>query len=250
MQNSILFLGTSHGDPTLTRFCSSALYRFNDTAILVDAGEPVTALLVRSGFKSSMLDALLLTHMHTDHIGGLPALVTNITKYPTENHTTDFYFPDKQIIEPCKNFLDAVLAFERPDIIHLHAIEADKKIEVGNVTVTPLANDHMKRKNAPSFGFLFETENIRIIHTGDLSADFHDFPQIRETVDICVCEATHIHTGLDKFINDIKELPIKKLVFNHIGPLWTDGKEYLLEDAVKKLPFPVIVAHDGSKILF
>ena len=53
MQNSILFLGTSHGDPTLTRFCSSALYRFNDTAILVDAGEPVTALLVRSGFKSS-----------------------------------------------------------------------------------------------------------------------------------------------------------------------------------------------------
>ena len=204
MNNSILFLGTSHGDPTLTRFCSSTLYRFENVSILVDTGEPVTALLVRHEIKSSMLNAVLLSHMHTDHIGGLPALITNITKYPSENRTTDFYFPDTEVIEPCRNFMNAVLAFERPDIVRFNTLESDGKIIIENVKITPLANDHMKRKNAPSYGFLFETENIRIIHTGDLSADFHDFPKIDAPVDICVCEATHIHTGLEKFIDEIK----------------------------------------------
>ena len=250
MQNSILFLGTSHGDPTLTRFCSSALYRFNDTAILIDAGEPVTALLVRSGFKSSMLDALLLTHMHTDHAGGLSALITSITKYPTEGHKTDFYFPDPDALEPCRNWMEYMGAFQRPDIIKFHAAEAQKIININNVKVTPIANDHMQRVNRPSYCYLFETDNCRVLHTGDLAADFHDFPELTTPVDICVCEATHIHNRLDKFIADIKDAPIKKLIFNHIGPLWTDGNEYILENAVKSLPFPVIVAHDGTKVDF
>lgn len=249
MANSILFLGTSHGDPTLTRFCSSALYRFDDISVLVDAGEPVTALLVRNDFKSSMLDAVLLTHMHTDHVGGIAALTTAITKYPTENHTTGFYFPDPEAMEPCRKWMVCLQAFQRPDIIFYRAVEPEKSFDIKGLKVTPIANDHMKKANT-SYCYLFEIGGKRILHTGDLAADFHDFPKITEPVDICVCEATHIHNRLGQFIEDIKDLPIKKLVFNHIGPLWTDGKEYILEEAVKILPFPVVVARDNTKITF
>jgi ribonuclease BN (tRNA processing enzyme) len=92
MSNSILFLGTSHGSPSMTRFCSSTLYRFGETSLLVDAGEPVSALLLRNNFKSSLLDAVLLTHLHVDHDGGLASLIYAMTVHPVENHRPKLYF--------------------------------------------------------------------------------------------------------------------------------------------------------------
>ena len=62
MKNTALFLGTSHGDPSLTRFCSSTLYSLGGTKILLDAGEPVSALLIRNGVRPADLDAVFLTH--------------------------------------------------------------------------------------------------------------------------------------------------------------------------------------------
>jgi hypothetical protein len=52
----------------------------------------------------------------------------------------------------------------------------------------------------------------------------------------------------EAFLERIAKYPIKQFVFHHIGPLWTDGKEKILEDAVSALPFPVLVARDGSKL--
>ena len=70
----ITTLGTSHGDHTYCRFNSSTLVDVGGELYLIDAGEPVTALLVRAGISPERLRAVLITHMHSDHVNGLPKM--------------------------------------------------------------------------------------------------------------------------------------------------------------------------------
>lgn len=250
MKNSVVFLGTSHGDPSLTRFCSSTLYRFGDCAVLIDAGEPVSALLIRQGFRSCELDGVFLSHIHSDHVSGLGGLVTNITKYPDENRSTDIYFADPAAIEPCSSWMNAMRCNTRPASVNFLPICPETVWEKKGVRVSCIPTDHMKSVNAPSYAFVLEHNGKKIVHSGDLAADFHDFPRVDGEVDLFVCEATHIGNRLEGFIESIAGLPVKKFVFNHIGPLWTDGNEYILEEAMKKVAFEVIVARDGTEIVF
>lgn len=252
MANSAVFLGTSHGDPTLTRFCSSTLYRFGECAILVDAGEPVTGLLVREGMNPSLLDAVFLTHMHIDHVGGLPALVHYIMEYPTEGRQTELLFAVPEAVTPFRNWMDCTRAYIRPEQVSYTGLNPEFVWNKKGVRISCIPTDHLKSVNVPCYAFLMETENCRVLHSGDLSGDFHDFPEIdpEKPLDLCVCEATHVGYNLEAFLERIAKFPIKQFVFNHIGPLWTDGKEKILEDSVSGLPFPVLVARDGSKLEF
>ena len=247
MQNSIIFLGTSHGDPSLTRFCSSTLYTLNGVKILVDAGEPVSAQLIREGIPPSTLDAVFLTHMHVDHANGLGGLYCQILKYP--DRKVEMFFADQRSIQPFMLWNDAMKNYTlKEQYLEISAVSPDLIWRKNNVQVRPVPTEHMGPDH-PSYAYVIETPQHRILHTGDLAADFHDFPvwEGEAPFDICVCEATHIWNHKERFIEKLKKTPIRKLILNHIGPFWTDGKEDSLQELVSVLPYPVIIAADGMR---
>lgn len=250
MKESIVFLGSSHGDPSLTRFCSSTLYQIGDLKILIDAGEPVSALLIRRGIKPSSLDAVFLTHMHVDHANGLGSLYCQIHKYP--DRKVELFLPDPAAIKP---FLDWNRAMSNHELnekyLTVSAIVPDFSWCRNGIEVRAIPTEHMSAVHAPSYAYAIETPQSRILYTGDLSADFHDFP-VRDTemmYDLCVCEATHIRNHPDLFAETLKKAPIRKLVLNHIGPTWTDGKEGILRELVSCLPYETLIAYDGMEVI-
>jgi len=68
------FLGTSSSVSTLTRNVSSLLVRWGGGAFMVDCGEGTIRQMLRSSCNPSDLDAVFVTHLHCDHIYGLPGL--------------------------------------------------------------------------------------------------------------------------------------------------------------------------------
>jgi ribonuclease Z len=75
----ITFLGTSSATPTRTRSLSAAALRLNQRREwwLFDCGEGTQHQLLRSGLSLSRLSRVFITHLHGDHIYGLPGLLAS-----------------------------------------------------------------------------------------------------------------------------------------------------------------------------
>ena len=77
---NITFLGTSSGVPTLTRNVSSLALKLTQSSEvwLFDCGEGTQHQIMKSNIKSSQIKKIFITHMHGDHIYGLPGLLATL----------------------------------------------------------------------------------------------------------------------------------------------------------------------------
>src|SRR5689334_23163027 len=71
----VTLLGTGGPEPTATRFGPATLIQAGGLSLLFDAGRGVTVRLYQLGISSGKgIDAVFLTHYHSDHVEGLPDL--------------------------------------------------------------------------------------------------------------------------------------------------------------------------------
>lgn len=76
----IYFLGTGAGMPSRERNVTSlvlTMYEERGTFWMFDCGEGTQQQVLRSPLKLSKLEKLFITHLHGDHIYGLPGLLTS-----------------------------------------------------------------------------------------------------------------------------------------------------------------------------
>lgn len=70
----VTLLGTGSPAPVMKRFGPGTLVQVNGQNLLFDAGRGVTQRLFQSKLKLGQVDALFLTHLHSDHVVGIPDL--------------------------------------------------------------------------------------------------------------------------------------------------------------------------------
>jgi ribonuclease Z len=70
----VTLLGTGTPAPRPDRFGPSTLIEAGDQTLLIDAGRGATIRLSQLGVPLGRIDALLLTHYHSDHTVGIPDL--------------------------------------------------------------------------------------------------------------------------------------------------------------------------------
>ena len=75
---SVTILGSSSALPTATRFPTSQVVNLNDRLYLVDCGEGTQIQLRKFGIKTGKINHIFISHLHGDHIFGLPGLISSM----------------------------------------------------------------------------------------------------------------------------------------------------------------------------
>ena len=77
----VVMLGTGTPIPSPERFGPSTLIEAGDQKLLIDAGRGAAIRLHQLRVPLGRLDALLLTHYHSDHTSGIPDVC--VSSWPT-----------------------------------------------------------------------------------------------------------------------------------------------------------------------
>ena len=146
----IIPFGTSSGRPTAARHVSGLGLDLGRSWILVDCGEGTQQQIMRSPLKISRIDAILLTHLHGDHVLGLPGLLGTMGM---EARTAPLV-----LVGPVGmwGWIESMLALPILGLdFQVEVIELDGPAalgSIGGVAVTTLPLRH----RVPSFGYRFE----------------------------------------------------------------------------------------------
>jgi ribonuclease Z len=173
----ITFLGTGNPRPTPTRFGPSILVEAGTERLLVDAGRGCTIRLFEAGSASlvSGITAVLLTHLHSDHVVGLPDLW--LTGWMFGRRSPLEVFGPPGTIELAAG-LERAYAFDvrmRRDVderlpaagVELPSRDIDPGFvfERGGVKVTAFAVDHSPV--VPAYGYRVDYAGRSVVFSGD-----------------------------------------------------------------------------------
>ncbi len=87
----VTLLGTGSPLPSVKRFGPAVLVQVGTKTLLFDAGRGVAQRMVQIGVRLGALDALFLTHLHSDHTVGIPDLwLTGWLPLPVANRKGAF----------------------------------------------------------------------------------------------------------------------------------------------------------------
>jgi len=75
----LLFLGTAAAVPTAGRSLSAVAARHGPATLLMDCGEGAQRRLMQGGLAPVRFDLVALTHLHGDHLFGLPGLCQSMS---------------------------------------------------------------------------------------------------------------------------------------------------------------------------
>jgi ribonuclease BN (tRNA processing enzyme) len=178
-------LGTRGGPiPTVWRAQTSNALIVNGVPYIVDAGDGVTRRLTRARIGFRDIDTIFITHPHSDHTGGLPALLA--VQYDSiRTKPVNVYGPPgtEEIVKGILPFLDVNAEVRMGDgtrtvmaskIFSGHNKQPGLIFQDANIKVTAVENSHF---NFPagnsaygkykSYAYRFDTADRSIVFTGD-----------------------------------------------------------------------------------
>jgi ribonuclease Z len=249
MSIEVTLLGTGSPIPNPDRAGPATLVRAGDATVLVDCGRGVVMRLVAAGVVPVGLTAVLLTHLHSDHITDLNDIVTTHWVMATEPTPLAIYGPPGT-----QAVIDALLAMLGPDqqyrldhhadltqppLVEVTEVEPGDTFTVSDATVTVGATDH--RPVTPTVGFRISHGGESAVLAGDTvpcstldelcaGADLYVQTVIRaDLVQLIPNARVHdildYHSSVEQAAQTAARAGVRTLVLTHYVPPLVPGQE-------------------------
>lgn len=171
----LTLLGTGCPAVHADRYGPAQVVRHGDTKLLVDCGSGVTQRMAQAGISGRDIDAVLLTHLHSDHIVDLFQLVIS-SWHQGRDRPQRVYGPPGTysyvdgLVSLWQREMELRIAHERrPSALALQTevteIKPGEEVAFGKMRVRAVEVDHKPVRHA--FGYIFETGAEKLAISGD-----------------------------------------------------------------------------------
>jgi ribonuclease Z len=173
---ALILLGTGYPRPDPNHAGPSAAIVAGDKWFVVDAGRGATMRIAATELQYAKLQAVFVTHFHSDHTAGLPDLFNTSWQFGRKTRPFELYGPPG-----VSRLAKSMLEFFRDDIhyrrdllekhpaagatIAPHTVREGVVYDDGSVRVTAFNVDH--KPIEPAFGYRFDCGGKSIVVSGD-----------------------------------------------------------------------------------
>lgn len=255
-------------DPKDKRLRASALVKYGNLSILIDAGPDFRYQMLRSGIRH--IDAILLTHNHKDHTGGLDDVRGfNLLEHHPVNIYCEKYVEDtlkgeypyaftEEKYQGAPEFIVHLIDGKRPFVVHSNStsdwLEWEKGVGYKHypprdpmdepMEIVPIQGWHHQEKKLSVLGYRFGN----IAYLTDISnIDECEYAKLQEldavTLGCVKMGPHHAHPSLLQCLRFFERVGAKQSYITHLSHLLPCH-----EELDKILPSNVHPAYDGLTI--
>lgn len=212
----LTFLGTGSAF-TLTNYHSNMLLEVNGHRLLIDSGSDVRFAMRDAGYSASDIQALYVSHLHADHIGGIEWLALSTYFNPALSRPL-LFINEKMSEELWLNSLKGGLGTLQNQIAHLETyfvtspIGRNHGFDFAGIHIQTVQTVHYMDgyEIVPSYGLLIPTPNAGMIFLttdtqftpGHLMAFYQ-----KAAIIFHDCETAKNRSGIHAHYEELKSLP-------------------------------------------
>jgi len=156
----LTILGSNSAIPAYGRFPTSQILNYNEELFLIDCGEGTQMRMTDYKIKRTKIDRIFISHLHGDHVYGLPGVITSLN-HLSRKRALNIFGPVglKKYLETIFEVGEVHLNFE----VIVHELSFDSKTQIWeNSTMRVYAFPVFHR--IQTYGYLFqEKEGYRNI---------------------------------------------------------------------------------------
>lgn len=226
----ITFVGTSDAFGAGGRRQSAIFLRSAAGGVLLDCGATTGSGLNELGIAIDEIDAILVSHFHGDHFGGIPLLL--LAALYEENRKRMIRIAGPPGIEGRVHQLAAAMghSFDGRDwVFPIEFVElpAGVRCEVGPLKVRSFATHH--NPDASPHGLLIDVGDAKLAYSGD-TGWFDGLPRQVAGCDLFICECTYHRNGFDyhlsheQLVKNREQFDCGRLILTHLGEEMVDRR--------------------------
>jgi len=256
------FLGTGTPRPDINKLGPSILVTYKNEEILLDIGRGATVRLAQVGNNFSSINNIYISHMHFDHLIGLPDfwLISNLWQKKT---STNIFGP-KGIQEFCNNIKKAYeedldYRYNKKEVSQINCYDFDNHnfLSESLIKVKSFKNSHGHIEN--SYGLIVTVNGKTIVYSGDTTYSDNVIKSCKQC-DILIHEVIAVssilyknnkklrdvvdtHTNVKQLVKILNSTNPKLTILNH-ALLFGITEEQVIKEIQESYSGDVVFAYD------
>ncbi len=219
----VVFLGTGDAFSAGGRHQAAYLIEGAGGSLLLDCGATVLASLKRDHLSTDPIDTIFISHLHGDHIAGLPFLFLHCMYVEPRSKPLTIIGPPEiksRVMELYRAMYAETAAEPMPYPLQFFEAQPGKELSFSGMKIHAFHVPH--QLHPPSFGCEIEAGGRRIVYSGD-SGWTEDLAAHTQNADLFICECSYFETRMathldyPQIADSLQRFGAKRIVLTHLG---------------------------------